>query len=144
MILLLVLFFQLGTKPDTIPSPQWITMPVKHWSCPSGWRVDKTAEIRCMKLSRIDPVLYKMNADEEQITWGWVKIMPRSGKLRINFPFERRPGDGCEVIDKDDAKYPISFTGENKQGFTVHAPKGHTIHLNCKAVIPRALESEVH
>lgn len=143
MIILILLAQLAATAHGAFPIPQWTAKPVPHWSCPAGWYIPYQMN---------PPLCAKANAfmgrtmgydpeREEQISWGWVKTVPPSGKLRIEYAadFVRQPG--CDVTDKtDEATNRVRFSEESKAGVTLHAAPGHKLHLNCHGVIQRPVE----
>lgn len=136
MKLLLFLLCALPVSAQAPVSASWTETPVPHWTCPAGFYLDRES-VRCFHVpARANVIQYDPNLQEE-IHWGWVKIVPDSGVLRIGYPPEMiRPG--CEVIDKtDEATNRMRFSDESKSGFTIHAKPRHKLHLNCKGVITR-------
>lgn len=122
------------------PNPVLVKEPVEHWSCPAGFYVEK-AERSCVKVSPMYVRLFGLNpAEQEFASWGWVKVVPASGVLRVEYAAGLvRPG--CEVIDKtDEATNWVRFSEENKTGFTIHGKPGHKLHLNCHAIMQRPVE----
>lgn len=142
MIAILVLLAQLAAI-KTLPTPAWKTFPVDHWTCPDGFYADSLPEPTCRPYT---PLLRKMSgagAGQERIHWGQVEMMPKSGHLRIVFwpGFIGQPG--CRVDDKTDEKMnQVWFSDVSKEGFTMKAPPGHKLHLNCQGVMKLEDERE--
>jgi hypothetical protein len=138
-MILLILLAQLAAV-KTMPQPVWAETPVPHWSCPSGWRVEKAradapivVEPSCVRLGPTTAQLYGFNpSTEELITWEWVKTVPASGKLRVDYPAEFLRMPGCLIPEPIDG-----FSDESKSGFTLHAKPGRKLHLNCRGVVAR-------
>jgi hypothetical protein len=43
-------------------------------------------------------------------------------------------------MDKSNSENKMRFSNVSKEGFTIHAKAGHTLHLNCRGMIPREPE----
>jgi hypothetical protein len=137
-MVILFLLAQLALPPHT--QPKWIETPVPHWHCDAGMVYSFEAKV-CRPFSPADRRDGYDAQSHELVRWGWVKIVPANGTLRIEFPPELTGQPGCEVIDKSDSENTMRFSAIRKDGFTIQAKPGHKLHLNCRGILPRASES---
>jgi hypothetical protein len=147
-MLILILFAQLLRPVAEIPEPILVQKPVPHWTCPGKFFVPEKANPPvCQSIHVRRAQLRNYNPEqEEKIHWGFMKIVPKDGTIRVSMPegFTRVPG--CTIEDKTrkeskiDIEVPVTM-----QGFTFHAIPGHKLAINCQGYIPRVEpQTEVH
>ena len=135
MTIAIIVLAQLTTSP-TPPSPKWVETVIPHWSCPPDWDFNHET-VACYKRSARVVFAAHDPKTQEEVYWGWSKIVPSNGVLKISYPPEFLGRPGCSVVDKTDEHTPLCFTDESKEGFTIHTAPGHKLYLNCRGVIAR-------
>lgn len=138
-LLVAILFAQLAAAK--VPSPTWVESPIPHWTCPKGFIARNDSTPFCAQLGPIEMSILRLDPQGfEAITWGWVKVLPPSGTLRIDYPqgFTKIPG--CLVEDKTEEHGIVRVSEVSKRGITLHGKAGHKVHLNCGGVLAREPE----